>query len=255
MSEANNLWKELARRASESKFSGITPESDDLLGNAELREALLSPNAAAGGVPNAGMGMMPPMMMGGMGAGGRGGQAGATGGGLGGSTGMAAAGAAPSNYAPRPAGTLTSAQELKPDAPGGAAGGGGPVAAGADTPSAPGSAGDDASPAEQAVTPSDDAANRDGFTVEQEQLEELAALWAEMSETYERASNAMPAPVSLGFAEQVKVSTDDLASATERWGHEAAQEFLTISHAMVSSARAYAESEDAAVATARTQEG
>ena len=41
MSELNDIWRELARRASESKFSGVAAESDDLLGSAELRLSLI----------------------------------------------------------------------------------------------------------------------------------------------------------------------------------------------------------------------
>ncbi len=74
------------------------------------------------------------------------------------------------------------------------------------------------------------------------------------ADAYGHVSSRMPAPVSLGFAEKAKVSTDGLASAAERWGHEAAQEFLTISHSMVSSVRAYEESEDVAVIAAGKQE-
>lgn len=274
MSELNDIWRELARRASESKFSGVAAESDDLLGSAELREGMLSPNAAGG--PNAmggGPGMMPPMMMGGMG--GRGGGNGSGGGGgLGGPTGSAPAGGAPSNYAPRQAGTLASAKELKPEnagdampgggAPGGGMPAGGPMAAGDDTmPEGGEGVGDEA--AEQAAPEASfeahapagegDEVNRDGFTVEQGKMSEVAELWSQMADAYEHASSRMPAPVSLGFAEKAKVSTDGLASAAERWGHEAAQEFLTISHSMVSSVRAYEESEDMAVTAAGKQEG
>ncbi|WP_297750186.1 hypothetical protein [uncultured Tessaracoccus sp.] len=274
MSELNEIWRELARRASESKFSGVAAESDDLLGSAELREGLLSPNAAGG--PNAmggGPGMMPPMMMGGMG--GRGGGNGSGGGGgLGGSTGPAPAGGAPSNYAPRQAGTLTSAKEIKPEnagdampggaAPGGGMPAGGPMAAGGDAMSEGGGGVEDEA-AEQAEpedtfvphapTGEGDEVNRDGFTVEQGRMSEVAELWSQIADAYGHASSRMPAPVSLGFAEKARVSTDGLASAAERWGHEAAQEFLTISHSMVSSVRAYEESEDAAVTAAGKQEG
>ena len=273
MSELNEIWRELARRASESKFSGVAAESDDLLGSAELREGMLSPNAAGG--PNAmggGPGMMPPMMMGGMGGRGGGNSSGG-GGGLGGSTGSAPAGGAPSNYAPRQAGTLASAKEIKPEnagdampgggAPAGGMPAGGPMAAGDDT--MPEGGGDVADEAAEQAEPGDtfvphaptgegDEVNRDGFTVEQGTMSEVAELWSQMADAYGHASSRMPAPVSLGFAEKAKVSTDGLASAAERWGHEAAQEFLTISHSMVSSVRAYEESEDVAVIAAGKQE-
>lgn len=276
MSELSEIWRELARRALESKFSGVAAESDDLLGSAELREGLLTPNAGGGpGAMGSGPGMMPPMMMGGMGGRGGGNGSGGGGGGLGGSTGPAPAGGAPSNYAPRQAGTLTSAKEIKPEnagegmpgggVPGGGVpAGGGPMAAGDDAlPEGGDNVGDEAAEHTEpertreanAPTGEGDEVNRDGFTVEQGKMAQVAELWAQVADSYGHASSRMPAPVSLGFAEKARVSTDGLASAAQRWGHEAAREFLSISHSMVSSVRAYEESEDVAVATAGKQEG
>ena len=69
MTEPSDEDKELQQRATESEFSGISADSDDLLDDGELREGLINPNASGGKGKNSGPGMMPPMMMGGAGAG------------------------------------------------------------------------------------------------------------------------------------------------------------------------------------------
>lgn len=69
MTEPSDQDKELQQRATESEFSGISADSDDLLDDGELREGLINPNASGGKGKNSGPGMMPPMMMGGAGGG------------------------------------------------------------------------------------------------------------------------------------------------------------------------------------------
>lgn len=69
MTEPSDQDKELQQRATESEFSGISADSDDLLDDGELREGLINPNASGGKSKNSGPGMMPPMMMGGAGGG------------------------------------------------------------------------------------------------------------------------------------------------------------------------------------------
>ncbi|WP_296140002.1 hypothetical protein [uncultured Tessaracoccus sp.] len=294
MSDTSSAWKELARRASESKFSGITSESNDLLGEAELREGILSPNAAGAKTPDAGMGMMPPVMMGGMGAG-RGGPAQAAPAGGGAAPSGPATAAAPggsSGYAPRPGGELPTAKELKPD--GGSAGSGGGLSGGGGGAPAPGGGSlpagdempdpaggpddgaedqaDDSAAPEEAVpeatleqepTPPsiddvvgepDELEVKDGFVVEQERMQEIAQLWDELSDQYDQVSSRMPAPPSLGFVEDARTATDELGSFAERRSLEAAKQFLSMSHRMRASVRAYQESEDEAVAAVGRQE-
>lgn len=69
MTEPLDEERELEQRATESEFSGISADSDDLLDDGELREGLINPNTSGGKSKNSGPGMMPPMMMGGAGAG------------------------------------------------------------------------------------------------------------------------------------------------------------------------------------------
>ncbi len=302
MSDTSSAWKELARRASESKFSGITSESNDLLGEAELREGILSPNAAGAKTPDAGMGMMPPMMMGGMGAG-RGGPAQAAPAGGGAAPSGPATAAAPggsNGYAPRPGGELPTAKELKPD--GGSAGageglsgggggapapGGGSLPAGDEMPEPAGAPDADTedeaddgtgAPEDDSAAPEEDVPEatleqhpappsfdevvgerdelevQDGFVVEQERMQEIAQLWDELSDQYDQVSSRMPAPPSLGFVEDARMATDELGSFAERRSLEAAKQFLSMSHRMRASARAYQESEDEAVAAVGRQE-
>lgn len=73
MSEHQDPWAEVERRAALSGAQGVTSDSDDLLDDSELGEAAINPNSSGGKGPGkSGSGMMPPMMMGG-----RGGAAGA----------------------------------------------------------------------------------------------------------------------------------------------------------------------------------
>ena len=99
MNEAEQAWRELQRRAAESKFGGIRADSDDLLDDPELREALINPNASGGKDGDGQGGTPPPMMMAGVGGSGAGpaapGGAAAGGGVAGGALGGAAIGAGP----------------------------------------------------------------------------------------------------------------------------------------------------------------
>lgn len=47
MTEPDDVWAEVARRAAVSRFSGVTAD-DDVMVNAELREAQLNPNRQGG---------------------------------------------------------------------------------------------------------------------------------------------------------------------------------------------------------------
>lgn len=284
MTDAADAWRELARRASESKFSGIRSDSNDLLDAADLREGTMAPGGAANTNADAGGGMMPPMMMGGMGGGG--GQAAPSSLGGGGGA-MPAGGAAPSGpYSPRAGGGLPSATELKPaDGGGMPAGGaapsgripGGDIPAGgapadephAEEPPASEEAAEDATddtstepeetseemPPQSGPGGEDDGEpddiERDGVAVEEEQLAEVAQLWGELSEAYDGLAASMPAPTSLGFLEDARLASDEFASVTQRWGMEAGKEFLSISHQLLNAARSYDEAETAAVAMAR----
>lgn len=87
MTDAEEMWKALQRRAAESTMRGIFAESDDLVHDDDLRERLINPNASGGKSKGGQQGMMPPMMMGGAGGG-----AGATGAGAAGASGAMGAG-------------------------------------------------------------------------------------------------------------------------------------------------------------------
>ncbi|WP_297743005.1 WXG100 family type VII secretion target [uncultured Tessaracoccus sp.] len=86
MTEAEEMWKALQRRAAESTMRGIFAESDDLVDDEDLREGVINPNASGGKGKGGQQGMMPPMMMGGAGG------AGATGAGAAGASGAMGAG-------------------------------------------------------------------------------------------------------------------------------------------------------------------
>lgn len=241
MSEAMDAWLELARRATESKFSGIASDSNDLLSTADIREGKVSPGGGAGRGADAAGNMMPPMMMGGMG--GMGAGAGAAGagrlGGMGGAAGPGAAGAgAP---AARIGGGLPQAKEAKaPESDMG------PMAAsapsGGDLPSAAETAGG-------AVEPPPD-----GIAVEGSELTGAAELWAELGESFKQFSNSMHSPESLGLLHPSKPKTDDLADVSHQWCSEAAEEFQLISTMLVDSARSYQDAEDEASQAATVQE-
>lgn len=272
MSEAEFAWRELQRRASESKFSGITSTSDDLLAENDLGEGVINPNAAAGGAGAGAGGGMPPMMMGGMG--GMGGGQGAGGGGLGGGGLGAAQGAAGGAYAPGARYVPGSAPMKDQNAAAGAMPSGSGIPSGGipggAMPSGGGDAGgeepvEEETPEEEleeepAEEPTDepcdgeDPEDRDGFTYEEEQMAEIAELWNELSGLLEKMKGSMPAPASLGFAENARFCTDELASDTERWTEQAIKEFLLISHQMMSAARAYSELEDEGVFAVHHQE-
>lgn len=87
MTDAEEMWKALQRRAAESTMGGIFAESDDLVHDDDLRERLINPNASGGKGKSGQQGMMPPMMMGGAGGG-----AGGTGAGAPGASGAMGAG-------------------------------------------------------------------------------------------------------------------------------------------------------------------
>lgn len=266
MSDASDAWKELARRASESKFSGITANTDDLIREAELREGVINPGDAGAGGPAAGGGMMPPMMMGGMGAGGAG-QGGAPAS-LGSAGGGSAAAAAGSGYAPGPRMVPSSAPASKDSGagtgpmPGGVPGG--PMPSGGGGGEEPGAVDeqeplDDVPLEEPAPEPEDatddaDDAPGDGFTVEESQIEEIAQRWSEIADRLAKGGTMMPAPPSLGFASKARLATDDLGSRTQRWNEEAVKEFLNVSHLLVSAARAYGDVEEVSIALASKQE-
>lgn len=173
MTDPEDVWAEVARRAAVSRFSGATADDDDVLVNQELREAQLNPNRQGGQGGVGGPGMMPPMMMGGMGAGGAGGAA-PSGGGLGGG----AAAAAASSTRPPQASTGLGVQAAQaplaeevpeePEVPGigGGVGGGG---TGGGLPEGGAPAGGGAGPA-------------DGFSADPVAVRGIASKWAELAQ-------------------------------------------------------------------------
>lgn len=289
MTEAADAWRELQRRAHESKFSGVSSNTDDLMADADLREHLINPNNAGAASQQAGGSMMPPMMMGGMG-GGAGGQQQSSLGGGGAAPGAAAPGGgaayAPAAGTPAPSAPTVQAsgEEAVPEpelgglggAPAGGLGGGGGMPAGGEMPGgAPeggledageaGGAGDEApgSGGESTVEMndtgerkdfSDGVENPDGFTVEEQELQEIAQLWEELSDMVGGGSRTMPGPASLGFAADLKPSSDELAGYTQRWAMQAAGEFLSVAHRLISAKRAYDDIEMESFQIAQRQE-
>ena len=283
MSEAADAWRELQRRAHESKFSGVSSNTDDLMADADIRENLINPNAGGGGGQQAGGGMMPPMMMGGMGAGGGAQQqAGGLGGGSGAAQGVSAAGGSAGGYSPAAAAAAPSAPTVQaaggeemPEPGGGipSAGGlsgGGPSGGGIPEGEMPGGEG---APEEEVAEEepggdaqielneqpgqmelNDSVENPDGFTVEEQELQEIAQLWEELSDTIGIGSREMPGAGSLGFAEDLRPTSDELAGFTQRWAMQAAKEFLGISHQLISAKRAYDDIEAESFRIASSQE-
>lgn len=122
MNQAEEAWRELQRRAAESKFGGIRADSDDLLHDPELREALINPNAAGGRDGEGQGGTPPPMMMAGMGGSGAGPGAVAA---PGGAAGAGALGAGAVGAGPAAAGAMGAARAPMAGGGAGAAGAGG----------------------------------------------------------------------------------------------------------------------------------
>lgn len=252
MSEAEQAWEKLAQRAMQSKFSGITADTDDLLADIDIREGKLSSkgNHSNAG-QNAGGPMMPPMMMGGMGGMGGAGAAAAP------RMGTAAAPAA-ATVGPTP---QVGPQAVQPQhlAAGPAAAGvpSGLPSGGPGGPGLGGGLGDSAAesepPAEEAVAESS-SPTPDGVIVDNEQLTNVAALWVELSETFKRLSSEMYAPKSLGLLHETKPKTDELSAANHQWCSDAANEFESIGAMLVDSARSYENAEGDAIQVAKAQE-
>lgn len=67
MSQQPDPWDKVEARVANSLSQGITADADGRLGDAELEEAPINPDAAGGKAKDGQGGMMPPMMMGGRG--------------------------------------------------------------------------------------------------------------------------------------------------------------------------------------------
>lgn len=235
MSE-QDIWVELARRASESKFSGVTSETDDLLGDVFLKEAPLNPSAANGAHGAGAPGMMPPMMMGGMGGGREATAASSSGKELGISAPTATS---QLSYSPREGLPLAEATPVQ-TAPKGA------IAAGADlapeVSSAPAIGG--------SGQPLGSSAR--GVAVGHEQIQSTANLWDELSQMYDKVSTRIPRAKSLGFALAANEVIEKMTEEVHRRGQLAAKEFQTIAEDMRSTSQAYAKAEDEAARAARS---
>lgn len=258
MSSSDDLWDTLARRAALSKFSGVNSDDDDSLANAELREALLNPNRAAGGAGAGagGPGMMPPMMMGGMGGAG-GGAAGGAGGGLGPSPGSAATGpVGPAGMgggmpplAPAPtlsaAGGVDGGEPLEdpamPDL-GGAGGGGMPdLGAGGGGMPDPGAGAGAGAGAGTKPT--------DGFAIDPTQLKTLADKWEALAA---QLRGLPPQPESdLGLVEVAARPQQALSQQLNTWNKGAADEFDAIVGRLHEALSSYSSADDSGVAEAK----
>ena len=66
MTNPQDAWVEVERRAALGQDQGVAGGTDDLLNALDLEEASIDPNKRGGkGAGGSGSGMMPPMMMGG----------------------------------------------------------------------------------------------------------------------------------------------------------------------------------------------
>lgn len=256
MSESDEIWTEVARRAAVSRFSGVAADDDDVIRGAELLEGALNPNrqGAAGGV--GGPGMMPPMMMGGMGGGA----------GAGGSTGGVAPGAAsvggsaPPPNLPQPsasvglgvAATAAPVADPAPDdvaTPGipSPAGGGGPSGGGGEG-EEPGAVGEPEPPA----APGHGAIPVDGFRADPGVLRSLAARWAEVAQELHGLGGAST-EVELGLVLRPERPQRAVQEQISAWTAGAASEFDAIVARLHDVAGQYEAVEDSGVAEIRKE--
>lgn len=217
MTDAEDVWAEVARRAAVSRFSGANADDDDALVDPELREAPLNPNRQGGQGGVGGPGMMPPMMMGGMGAGGAGGGGATGGGGLGGAAAAAAAATTRPAQASTGLGVRAAAAPLaeeipeEPGIPGGGTGGGGgglPAGAGGAGAAGAGAAGGAA----------------DGFSADPAVVRGTAARWAELAkEIHALESGAFDA--ALGLVQPPERPQQAVSEQVRAWTAGAGAEF------------------------------
>lgn len=219
MTEPEDVWAEIARRAAVSRVSGVTADDDDLMTTADLREAQLNPNRQGGQSGVGGPGMMPPMMMGGMGGRGGGAEGGAGGGGgLGGGSMAAAAASTKPAQASTGLGVQAAQAPLAEEVPeepavpdlGGLGGGGGGIGAGGGAPEASAGAGS-APPA-------------DGFSADPVAVRGIASKWAELAqEIHALESPAFDA--ALGMVQPPERPQQAVNEQVRTWTTGAGEEF------------------------------
>ncbi|GAB3810977.1 hypothetical protein GCM10028820_01430 [Tessaracoccus terricola] len=221
MTEPDDVWAEVARRAAVSRFSGVTADDDDVIVNAELREAQLNPNRQGGQGGVGAPGMMPPMMMGGMGAGGAGASGGSGGGGLGG--GSAAAAAAATTRPPQAstglgvqaaqAAPLAEEVEEEPGVPDiGGLGGGGIGGGGGGLPDGGGAGGG------APVGPAD------GFSADPVAVRGIASRWAELAQEIQ-ALDSPAFDAALGLVQPPQRPQQAVNEQVRTWTTGAGEEF------------------------------
>ena len=274
MTTAEEAWDDLFRRAAQSRFAGVTAETDDLMGAADLREGSINPNSGskAPGAGAGGPGMMPPMM--GMGGGGGGGGAAAPSGGLGATTATAAPEPAPGVRvaamqpleAPTAASAGPGAAEAEPGDLGGTGGGSIGGGGGGSLPEVDleGAAGSDSGPENQEGGPAGDGSGvtdpagggpavlggpttPGDFSVDPDRLRRAADRWYALSD-HVRVNGEMDVPDTYGLLKSAPVP--GLGAEATAWAQGASAEFRAVGDALAKLADAYLANEETGAALA-----
>lgn len=274
MTQPEDAWAQVERRAVSSGASGLQADDRDLLAQVALSEAPMNPHRGAGGaMSSGGPGMMPPMMMGAGGAGAQqsGGSSGLSGSmpargdtGAGGPT-LATQGVSPAaslqTAPPAPSGSgAGAAPSLGASGAGGAAlspaaGSGG---AGAPESTAEPAADEQGTPQADAEVGGQDTGGsqpqrpRDGFIADPDAVATMAASWSELRERLDRIDRA-ETEARLGLAQAAVRPQQAVLDLIRMWLSGAVDEAGGMESKLRRAMKEYTSVDDEAVAEIRRE--